>query len=1228
MGANENGKTIRCLAFYLWILPAFVSLATCNGVRISSIEPTTGGIGGDVKVTIFGSGFSDQFSLNDDPNTGNAVYLISSNGSEHACTVHREGSTPNQIMFDTPSDLTNDENHYVKVVVDGRRVDDSAFCGGNPTHWNCIFHPDISKTPRIYSITPQTGLTGTRVKIQGRMFTDRYSTDIATASNGKTQTLLRVYVGPDFCDLYKDIDNLYGLSLTGENSDNGQIECKITGSTVGFFNISYIVEPPYGRSLANPYLYHVSYNDNMYLYQLYTDVTHISHSMGSVFGGLVLTVYGNHFDDRPPYALPRAFIDDTHCEITDVLPGIYIKCVVAAKPTFLSSNFEGNRGATHEYWTNTSINYDDLYSILSLDSSDSGYHSETLDETRMYFVDVDGTRGPHVGRMRFYFKPPHSGKYKIFLTAYEAAKLYVDSVAKIEIRYWQGSEILTLDEKKKYLFEIVHHTSNIYSYINLKVKFFNTTFTNSMTGKAEQERQRIQIRSTVVYDVQELEFDNVSQQIHVREVQMVAIETAGFFRFGMFGVYTEPLTITMTDNEIQNAILALPVWGADETIHVQGIHTTKTTYNITFDSKRGNFPNMDVVPVEDSDPVSYTVTEHTPGVPDLDTVALMMDGVVSEPFSVAVLKAGNISLEKIIEGVFTSKCPKELEGQGQRYNSFEDYSRDFRDYRVRNTEAFCGRYALKNPYVIYKNDEGSPLLHYGTLCFAYRGFFKNIIRILYSCKPSEESDSVYFYYHEFYHFFKTDSATVSDTWYYTCINVYSIVTSVKPGYMAYRLRNVYVYRLSGAVEAYIDSVYLGMRPTTDDPDVYLRRKRPAHYRKAFIDDIHVSALSKGKFRVTIKPLDCGYDFPLFQLANVDNMEQSFETTGYYSSSTTNSVTNLTSTSDVSTRRSASTAASLSAETSPAFSMTVNDSTTPMPSSTFLSTNATEYRTTQNLFNHTYSTMSTSDLTGSATSTLSTPFVQRWPDILSVTRILDASPPVSGLIDIRFNGKERKGLNVSLTAAEFVKELESIENIGYVEVTKTRDCANFDLITTFLSLAGDLPQMKVNYSQLKGINASGTIVTDTDGGLYYDPLMGDTISTVHSLPQVRLSINDVPTACSGDCSFQWDASVTPEVIAVNPQSGTTALSTSVVISGTGFSGSVSGNIVTIGGVECTVTAARDNSITCDVGNGPLGSYPVLVNVDGKGQSTGNVQFTYTSNITSISPTSGSLGGKIF
>lgn len=90
-----------------------------------------------------------------------------------------------------------------------------------------------------------------------------------------------------------------------------------------------------------------------------------------------------------------------------------------------------------------------------------------------------------------------------------------------------------------------------------------------------------------------------------------------------------------------------------------------------------------------------------------------------------------------------------------------------------------------------------------------------------------------------------------------------------------------------------------------------------------------------------------------------------------------------------------------------------------------------------------------------------------------------------------------------------------------------------------------------------------------------------------------------------------------------------MGTELTIDGTGFSLTQADNTVTIGGVACTVTAAASTFLKCNVGNGPMGQFPILVKVAGKGQATGSIQFTYTAEITGISgQTSGSLAGIIF
>lgn len=82
-------------------------------------------------------------------------------------------------------------------------------------------------------------------------------------------------------------------------------------------------------------------------------------------------------------------------------------------------------------------------------------------------------------------------------------------------------------------------------------------------------------------------------------------------------------------------------------------------------------------------------------------------------------------------------------------------------------------------------------------------------------------------------------------------------------------------------------------------------------------------------------------------------------------------------------------------------------------------------------------------------------------------------------------------------------------------------------------------------------------------------------------------------------------------------------TAVTISGTGFD--LSNNEVTVGGADCAVTLHSSASLECTMSVGPNGPQSVSVRVPSKGLASGSLTFTFSSAVSSISPTSGSLEG---
>lgn len=148
--------------------------------------------------------------------------------------------------------------------------------------------------------------------------------------------------------------------------------------------------------------------------------------------------------------------------------------------------------------------------------------------------------------------------------------------------------------------------------------------------------------------------------------------------------------------------------------------------------------------------------------------------------------------------------------------------------------------------------------------------------------------------------------------------------------------------------------------------------------------------------------------------------------------------------------------------------------------------------------------------------------------------------------IRINEKEFKtfiveenfsiGIPYDVTGESLIEMLESgIPEMGNVYAYRHGDCASFDLSVAFLTKAGDQEEMQLT-SQLSGVDVMLNISTVVDGGITFDPIHGDMLMTYHDKPQVMAYINDIPTKCSGVCTFEWTMAATMTVTSVNPTTG--------------------------------------------------------------------------------------------
>jgi hypothetical protein len=142
------------------------------------------------------------------------------------------------------------------------------------------------------------------------------------------------------------------------------------------------------------------------------------------------------------------------------------------------------------------------------------------------------------------------------------------------------------------------------------------------------------------------------------------------------------------------------------------------------------------------------------------------------------------------------------------------------------------------------------------------------------------------------------------------------------------------------------------------------------------------------------------------------------------------------------------------------------------------------------------------------------------------------------------------------------------------------------------------------------------------------------ATALRMDVVRNSTGARAAGTASSVSFAYQASATPDVLAISPALGSSG--TALTITGSNFAASTSANTVTIAGTACAIVTATASKITCTVGGRPTtgSARDVLVYVQGKGYAGCSgcpgapkalPQFRYSMTVTAVQPNKGSLGG---
>merc|ERR1719483_207686 len=254
--------------------------------------------------------------------------------------------------------------------------------------------------------------------------------------------------------------------------------------------------------------------------------------------------------------------------------------------------------------------------------------------------------------------------------------------------------------------------------------------------------------------------------------------------------------------------------------------------------------------------------------------------------------------------------------------------------------------------------------------------------------------------------------------------------------------------------------------------------------------------------------------------------------------------------------------------------------------------------------------------------------------VSIERTQRGSRAMSGTFTISYKDQTIE-LPPYPTDKSLAPALEAFGMVGVETVVSSgrNKCYNTWLKIKFdTSLGGDVPLMVMDSTNLSlengGLDTRFEVKAGGDGGLMVEGPGGDFFRMPTSEPTISVSVEGFMSNCAApDCSFSHDSTLTPSLASV--AGAVVDGSVELTITGTGFTTDSSDFVVTVGDLNCEVTAASSTEVTCTLEAGPAGVYDVSVVVKSRGVAAqpGSGQLTHevSLEIFSNTPTEGSLGG---
>uniref|UniRef100_A0A8C5R062 PKHD1 like 1 n=1 Tax=Leptobrachium leishanense TaxID=445787 RepID=A0A8C5R062_9ANUR len=444
----------------------------------------------------------------------------------------------------------------------------------------------------------------------------------------------------------------------------------------------------------------------------FSEITSISPSSGSVGGGTIITITGRYFDHTGSPA--------------NVAVGgmvLFDRC--------------GNRGLKFEKWNNTYS----LDGALQFNQSTTGYEGESWVDGAYTTLpppnssnSSNSSSSSFVARLSGFLIPPDTDYYHLYIRGNYEYQLYFDitgNPTKIASGYStssynsygsQKSSGLNLQEGKPYYIEAYVASYAGQGVIDVGLYKRGSSYLEAQTTDAVNEVQMIQSQSILRQETQIISLKNWATSSAVQEVQTITITKtcspqcpALYYTLIYDQEKTVMLSADATSDKVQSALNNL--WS----LHPDTVQVTmesddlQTFYDVTFISQRGDFKLL-AYEIPKGSNMTISVMEKIKGAPDMNTFTLLWNGVYSQPLSV------NASSEEV-GYLFVD------------YNYYYYYYN--RGLVTPEKGAYCGRYALRNPSILFDSGYQASYGTYGPisldlhsqvtfdikLCFSYCLFY-------------------------------------------------------------------------------------------------------------------------------------------------------------------------------------------------------------------------------------------------------------------------------------------------------------------------------------------------------------------------------------------------------------------------------------------------------------------------------------------------------------------------